>query len=91
LHPIVFFSAGLRIIFQVPFFVSVLIFLNIAAFHIESSMVVFQSQGTIVECRKTVKALKTGDNLLRETKLKLRCEVEGAILSFRVRNLISFL
>jgi hypothetical protein len=54
-------------------------------------MVVFQSQGTIVEYREVVKALKADDSLSRETKSEMGCEVEGAVLPFRVHNLISFL
>jgi hypothetical protein len=52
-------------------------------------MAIFQSQGTIAECREVVKALKVGDNLSRETKSEIGCEVEGAVLPFRVHNLIS--
>jgi hypothetical protein len=69
---------------------SALISSNITAFHIGSYMAIFQSQETIVECREVVKALKIGDNLSRETKSKIGCEVEGAVLPFRVHNLISF-
>jgi hypothetical protein len=76
---------------QVSFFVSALISSNIAAFHIGSCMTVFQSQGTIVEYKEVVKALKAGDNLSRETKSEIGCEVEGIVLPFRVHNLIFFL
>jgi hypothetical protein len=38
-----------------------------------------------------VKALKTDDSLIRETKSAIGCEVEGAVLPFRMHNLISFL
>jgi predicted nucleic acid-binding protein len=91
LHPTVFFPVGLGMISQVSFFVSALISSNITAFHIGSCMAVFQSQGTIAEYREVVKALKAGDNLSRETKSEIRCDVEGVVLPFRVHNLISFL
>jgi hypothetical protein len=47
-------------------------------------MAVFQSQGTIAKYREVVKALKAGDSLSRETKSKIGCEVEGAVLPFRI-------
>jgi hypothetical protein len=54
-------------------------------------MVVFQSQGTIAEYREVMKVLKAGDSLSRETKSEIGCEVEGAVLPFRVHSLIFFL
>jgi hypothetical protein len=59
--------------------VSALISSNIAVFHIRSYMTIFQSQGTIAEYREVVKALKVGDNLSREKKSEIGCEVEGVI------------
>jgi hypothetical protein len=90
LHPTVFFPTGLEMISQVSFFVSALISSCIAAFHVGSCMTVFQSQGTIVDEYREAVALKVSDNLSRETKSKIRCEVEGAVLHFRVHNLTSF-
>jgi hypothetical protein len=80
LHPTIFFPAGLGITSQVPFFESALISSTIAAFHIRSRVAVFQSQGTLTKCKDVVKALKAGDNLSRETKSEIRCEVEGSII-----------
>jgi hypothetical protein len=70
---------------------SALISSNIAVFHVGSCMAVFQSQGTIAEYREVVKDLKVGDSLSKETKSEIGCEVKGAILFFRVHNLVSFL
>jgi hypothetical protein len=91
LHPIFFFPAGLGIISQVSFSKSVIISSTIVAFHIGSYIVVFQSQGTLTECKEVVKTLKAGDNLSRETKSEIGCEVEGSISPSRVHNLMSFL
>jgi hypothetical protein len=75
----------------VSFFESALISSTIAAFHVGSCIAIFQSQGTLTECKEVVKALKAGDNLSRETKSEIGCEVEGSISPSRVHNLIPFL